>query len=420
MGASPEDRPRTAERPPAEIASPERWLDPFDWYAEMRENQPVRYDDDRECWDVFRYVDVDRVLDDPETFSSNPRLSNMDLPPEDEQSPIAETMLLADGDRHERLRGVVEDRFRARALAGRAGRFEEIAADLLEEAVAGGEMELIEELAYPFPVIVIAELLGVPAGDRPQFREWSRTLVESPEDTSEAGIERYRREQERVNEELMEYFETALADRAEQPREDLITELAAAERDRDLTHDEALGLCMLLLVAGNITTTNLIGNALRVLTAHPDAMERLAADDALLPAAVEEVLRYRSPVQAVARFATRDVELGGREISEGDVVVAWIGSANRDPAAFEAPDEFQVDRAPNQHFGFGRGTHYCLGAPLARMETRIALQGLFERVTDVRRASEQLQPVRSSFIHGVQEFHISFSPRQDAEAATTD
>lgn len=420
MGASPEDRPRTAERPPAEIASPERWLDPFGWYAEMRENDPVRYDDDRECWDVFRYADVDRVLDDPETFSSNPRLSTMDLPPESEQSPIAETMLLADGDRHDRLRGVVEDWFRARALAERADRFEGIAADLLEAAVSGGEMELIEEFAYPFPVIVIAELLGVPSEDRPQFRAWSRTLVETPEDTSEEGIERYRREQERVNEELMEYFEGKLAARAEQPRDDLISEITRAERGGELTHDEALGFCMLLLVAGNITTTNLIGNALRVLTAHPEAMERLAAEEALLPGAVEEVLRYRSPVQAVARFATRDVAVGGRDIGEGDVVVAWIGSANRDPAVFEAPEEFRIDRAPNQHFGFGRGTHYCLGAPLARMETRIALHGLFERVTDVRRAADELQPVRSSFIHGVQEFPITFGLRQDAEAAATD
>jgi len=418
MGASPEDRPRSAERPPAEIASPERWLDPFDWYAEMRETDPVRYDDDRECWDVFRYADVDRVLEDPETFSSDPRLSNMELP--EERSPIAETMLLADGDRHDRLRGVVEEWFRARSLAGRADRFEEIAADLLDEAVAGGEMELIEELAYPFPVIVIAELLGVPVDDRPQFREWSRILVESPEDTSEAGLERYRREQERVNEELMEYFEAALADRADQPREDLITELARVEGNGELSHDEALGLCMLLLVAGNITTTNLIGNALRVLTAHPEAMERLAAEPALLPGAVEEVLRYRSPVQAVARFATREVEVGGQTVGEGDVVVAWVGSANRDPEAFEAPEQFRVDRAPNQHFGFGRGTHYCLGAPLARMETRIALGGLFERVTDVRRESERLQPVRSSFIHGVQEFPISFSLRQDAETPATD
>ena len=179
---------QSLERVPRALSSREAWLDPFDWYAEMRANSPVRYDEHRQCWDVFRYEDVDRILDDPATFSSNPRLASaIDLPPEDEQSPVMETMLTADGDRHDRLRGVVEDWFRPRAIAERSARFEEIAAELLDDAVADGQMELVEEFAYPFPVIVIAELLGVPGEDRPQFRRWSETLIETPTDTSEAG-----------------------------------------------------------------------------------------------------------------------------------------------------------------------------------------------------------------------------------------
>lgn len=406
------EAPRTAERTPAELSSPDAWLEPFDWYAEMRESNPVRYDESRDCWDVFRYADADRVLDDPETFSSDPRRSpGLDLPPEEERSPLLETMLSTDGDRHDRLRGVVEDWFRPRALAGREPRLEEIAAGLLDDAVEGGEMDVIDDFAYPFPVIVIAELLGVPSDERPRFRRWSETLVESPTDTSREGLEEHRREQERVSEELAEYFSGKLDARAADPRDDLITVIAEAEADGELSREEALGFCMLLLVAGNVTTTNLIGNAMRCLTERPEALARAERGEAPLPSLVEEVLRYRSPVQALARFATREAELGGETIAEGDVVVPWIGSANRDPAAFDAPDEFRVDRAPNQHIGFGRGTHYCLGAPLARMEARIGLRALFDRVADVERAERDLTPVRSAFIYGVERFPVTFAER---------
>jgi len=408
---------QSLERVPRALSTREAWLDPFDWYTEMREDRPVRYDDNRQCWDVFRYDDVDRILDDPETFSSDPRLASaIDLPPEDEQSPILETMLTTDGERHGRLRGVVEDWFRPRAIAQRADRFEEIAASLLDDAIDGGRMDLVDDFAYPFPVIVIAELLGVPSEDRPQFRRWSETLVETPTDTSEEAMAAFQQRQQRAGEELADYFEAKLKDRAGEPQDDLISVIAEAASEDRLTHEEALGFCMLLLVAGNITTTNLIGNAMRCLTAHPEAMERLRSGDVGLESAIEEVLRYRSPVQALARIATRDVELRGMEIEAGDTVVPWLGSANRDPSAFDAPEQFRVDRAPNPHFGFGRGTHYCLGAPLARMEARLGLDALFERAVDIQRSGDQLQPVRSAFIYGVEEFPIEFRPHHDAES----
>jgi len=401
---------QSLERLPQALSTREAWLDPFDWYAEMRADAPVRYDDDRDCWDVFRYEDVDRILDDPETFSSDPRLaSGLDMPPPEEQSPIMETMLLTDGDRHDRLRGVVEDWFRPRAIVERADRFESLADGLLDDAVEGGRMELVESFAYPFPVIVIAELLGVPAEDRPQFRRWSETLVESPAPTDRSSAEAVRERQQQAGEELSEYFEGKLSAWQGDQRDDLISVISRAERDGDLTHEEALGFCMLLLVAGNITTTNLITNAMRCLTETPAALERLQSGEASTVSVIEEVLRYRSPVQALARIATDPVEIRGRAIDDGDVVVPWLGAANRDPEVFDSPGQFRVDRAPNPHFGFGRGTHYCLGAPLARLEARIALEGLFERVTDIRRVGGQLQPVRSAFIYGVESFPIEFT-----------
>ena len=407
---------QSLEQVPRALSTREAWLDPFDWYAEMRTASPVRYDDHRQCWDVFRYDDVDRILDDPETFSSNPRLASAIDPPGGEQSPILETMLTTDGDRHDRLRGVVEDWFRPRAIAARADRIEDIAVSLLDDAIDGGQMDLVDDFAYPFPVIVIAELLGVPSEDRPQFRRWSAALIETPTDTSEDAVEAFQQRQERASEELADYFEAKLDARRREPRDDLISAIAEAAGEDRLTHEEALGFCMLLLVAGNITTTNLVGNAMRCLTAHPDAMARVWSGETPMEHTIEEVLRYRSPVQALVRIATRDVELRGMQIETGDAVVPWLGSANRDPSVFDAPEQFYVDRAPNPHFGFGRGTHYCLGAPLARLEARIGLRTLLDHAADIRRSGDQLQPVRSAFIYGVEELPIEFQPHHDAES----
>ncbi|SFR64423.1 cytochrome P450 [Halogeometricum limi] len=401
---------QTLERVPLELSTTESWLDPFDWYAEMRENHPVRYDERRRVWDVFRYADAARILSDPMTFSSDPtRATELDLPEPEARGPLFETMLTSDGSRHDRLRGVVEESFRPRSLVPRAPHIRDVADDLLDDVVDRGEMDLIADFAYPLPVVVIAELLGVPTEDRPTFKRWSDTLVETPADTSEAGLEAFARERRRVDDELRAYFEAILDDRRTDPRDDLVSDIVHAESDGEtLSHEEAVGFCILLLVAGNVTTTNLLGNAVRCLTAHPDAMARLAADPTLTTTAVEEVLRYRSPVQALVRVATRDVELAGADVHTGDAVVPWLGSANRDPAVFDAPDEFRIDRTPNSHLGFGRGTHYCLGAPLARLEARIALEQLFARVTDVERASTELDPVRSAFIYGVRSFPIRY------------
>jgi cytochrome P450 len=399
---------------PEELSTPEAWLCPYDWYAQMRETDPIRYDDSRDVWDLFGYADIDEVLDDTETFSSDPTVAaDVDLPPEDERSPVFETMLLTDPPDHDRLREVVADWFRPRALADRRPRIEAIAESLVDDVIEAGEMDVVDDFSAPLPIIVIAELLGVPSDDRAQFRRWSETLIETPSQRTEAAIEDLRERQERATDELIEYFETKLDERRAAPRDDLLSVIVNAEEDgQTLSHDEAIGLCLLLLVAGNITTTNLLGNAMRCLTAHPDEMARLERDLQLLPTAIEEVLRYRSPVQAVVRVATRDVDIGGTQIANGDVLTLWLGAANRDPAVFDDPDQFRVDRTPNPHFGFGRGTHYCLGAPLARLEATVGLTELFSRVTDIERTTTALEPVRSAFIYGVRSFPITFRPRE--------
>jgi cytochrome P450 len=205
------------------------------------------------------------------------------------------------------------------------------------------------------------------------------------------------------------YFLTQLDERREAPRDDLLTTIATAEgEDGRLSEREALGTCMLLLVAGNITTTNLVANAVRSLDEHDPDWSSSFADERRLGTAIEEVLRYRSPVQAMTRVPLESVELRGETLEVGDQVVVWLGSANRDERQFPDADRFVPDRTPNQHLGFGYGTHYCLGAPLARLEARVALDELTTRLADIRVADDDLRPVRSSFIYGVESLPVSY------------
>lgn len=391
---------------PEELSTREGWLEPFSWYERMRAEEPIHYDEQREIWDVFRYEDTKAVLRDDSAFSSDPQNTPRFDVPEEEQSPIMDTILFTDPPDHRRLRTVVEEFFRPNAIADLAPRIEEITTTHLDEA--GSEMEIVEDLAYPMPVIVIAELLGVPSSDRKQFKEWSDALVARPEGESEAALHAFQERQERVLEELTEYFSGMIEARRADPRDDLITAILAAKTEgKKLSEREVLGFCMLLLVAGNITTTNLITNAMRCFGERPETMTELRQGDLPFETTIEEVLRYRSPVQALFRVATTDTRLGGHEISEGEGVMTWIGAANRDDEQFSEPNRFVPDRRPNQHLGFGYGSHFCLGAPLARLEAKIALQQLLSRTNEIEIRDEKLSPVRSSFIYGVESLPIS-------------
>ncbi|NHN61216.1 MULTISPECIES: cytochrome P450 [Halorussus] len=398
---------------PRELESRESWLEPFDWYREMRDEAPVRYDEDRRTWDVFRYEDVKRVLDDDETFSVNPRLASDFVEPDNPgEGLIFDTMLFQDPPRHDELRGVVDEEFQPRTLREREPHFRELAADLLDEAVEedGGELEVVDDLAYPFPVTVIAELLGVPAAERDRFKTWSDTLVSAASD-DEAG-EEFAERQQQTQLEMAQYFMEMIEDRRENPQDDLMSQIVTAETGDGgrLSQEEALGMCILLLIAGNITTTNLIANAVRCFAGgDADLFEELRGDERRLGTALEEVLRHRSPVQAMSRVAAEDVTLRGENIAEGDRIIVWLGSANRDERQFDDPDEFRPDRSPTGHLGFGHGTHYCLGAPLARLEGRIALSELLDRVEGVELAAADLEPTRSSFVYGVDSLPIRYS-----------
>lgn len=385
-------------------------MEPFDWYREMRENASVRSDPGRNSWNAFRYADVKRILNDDGTFSANPRLADDFREPERMgEGLIFDTMFFQDPPRHDELRGVVDDAFQPRALRNLEPYVRELAADLLDDALAKNDagMELIDEFAYPLPVIVIAKLLGVPADERDQFKRWSETLVAAA--SADEGAEEFVEHQQQAQQEMALYVLELIEERREDPRDDLLSRIVTAELDDGsrLAQEEVLGMYILLLVAGNITTTNLIANAVRCFDEH-DLFDPLANDEVALMPAIEEALRYRSPVQAMTRIAKRDVTLQGETIKEGGRIVVWLGSANRDERRFADADRFVPDRTPNQHLGFGHGIHSCLGAPLARLEARIALSELLDRLRGARIAETQLEPTRSSFIYGVESLPIRY------------
>jgi cytochrome P450 len=376
-------------------------LDPFPWYEQMRRTQPVFYDQENKLWHVFLYDDVRTILNDPATFSSEVRQRTMS---EEERKQVGNPSILGmDPPRHRQLRTLVTQAFTPRTVANLAPRINELVNEYLDKVSAHGRMDVIEDLAYPLPVTVIAELLGVPTADQALFKHWSDTIV-SLDQSSEERI--------RVIKEMNTYLKAITDQRRQQSQDDLISALIAAQVDGEhLSEEDLLDFYRLLLVAGNETTTNLIGNAMVCFDEHPESIEQMRADPSLIPSALEEVLRFRSPIQRLIRVATKDTELHGQAIKAGDLVSPWLGSANRDESQFPHPNSFDIRRSPNRHLAFGHGIHFCVGAPLSRIESKIAYEVIVQRFSDIKRdRSIELQriPAASAFF-GVQRLPVTFS-----------
>jgi erythromycin 12 hydroxylase len=356
------DLPPTAEDEPALLA----------WLAAMRDEHPV-WRDRYGMWHVFRHSDVEAILRDPATFSSD----TARLVPA--AAPVRRGMLTQiDPPEHRALRRLVSATFTPRMVAGLEPRIRSLTGQLLDDA--GERFDQVDALAFPLPVIVIAELLGLPADDRPLFRTWADGLfnmqVGDPNDP-ELGPQ-----VAAAMSEIIDYLLRACRARRAEPRDDLISALVTTEVEgRVLDDEEAANFSMLLLLAGHITTTVLLGNAVRTFDENPGVWDELRADPALIPAAIEEVLRLRSPFVQVGRATVRAVEVGGVEIPADALVLPWLLSANRDPAAHREPDRFDLRRGlgGGAQLAFGHGVHFCLGAPLARLEGRVALEELTGR-----------------------------------------
>src|SRR2546425_10365220 len=356
--------------------------DPYALFARARREHPAWRHEGLPVVPVSRHGDCQAILRDPQAWSSA-----FPPPPGFAPEDVPRSMLVMDPPEHTRLRGLVSLAFTPRRVRQLAPRIEAIAHELLDGALARREVDLVEALTYPLPVVVIAELIGVPAEDRAQFRAWSNAIV-APLGTvffEVAPPERVATLR-RVRGELEAYFVRLVEARRREPRDDLLSALVAAElQGSRLSFAELLAMLILLLVAGNETTTHLIGNAVLALLAHPDALAALRADPSRVPAAVEEVLRFSSPVQMDPRLATREAQLQGVAVAAGEVVLCWLGSANRDEAVFEHPDVFDIGREQKPDVAFGFGPHYCLGASLATLEAEVALRVLLERTRRLRR-----------------------------------
>jgi cytochrome P450 len=368
-------------------------LNPFPWYRMMRERAPVFFDASQQTWHVFRYADVQRVLSDYTDFSSGFG---------SDATALSNSLIATNPPRHRQLRALVTQAFTPKAVDDLAPRIAQITNQLLDAVQSRGQLDLVQDLAYPLPVIVIAELLGVPAEERDQFKAWSDAVTS----ISGEGVAAQR--------EMAAYFSRLVEQRRHDPRNDLISALVHAQVDGEhLSMPELLGFCVLLLIAGNETTTNLIGNAMLCLDESPPAYDALLQQPDLLADAIEEVLRFRSPVQSMFRIVARPTELGRQRLDTGQTVLAWIGSANRDELAFEAADErFDIHRSPNKHLAFGHGIHFCLGAPLARLESRIALSLILKRLPNLHRLRDDpLEAQDSLVVYGVKRLPMAFDVR---------
>jgi cytochrome P450 len=364
-------------------------------------------------WFVTCYEDVERILRDDKCFVRDWRKTLSPeqlatLPPRPLVLELLDNhMLNTDGDDHRRLRGLVSKAFTPGMIEQREPQIQDIADQLLDKVQACGEMDLIDDYAFPLPIIVIADLLGVPAADRDKFRVWSNATV-TPQVTQD--------DQQRF-ESLMQDFTTYLRhlfeQRRQQPREDLITALLQAEERGDrLSEVELFSLVVLLIVAGHETTVNLIANGVLALLQNPEQFTLLKQDPALIPSAIEEVLRYDSPLeQALIRWAAEDLEVGGQAIKRGEAIVPVLTAANRDRLQFADGNTLDITRQPNRHLSFGRGIHSCLGAPLARLEGKIALQTLLRRIPNIRLNIDpgNLSWRLSPFIRGLTALPVAWS-----------
>ncbi|MBI3784863.1 MAG: cytochrome P450 [Deltaproteobacteria bacterium] len=379
--------------------------DPYPFLRELRQRRPVYFSPVLREWFLSRHQDIASVLRDSR-FSVERGRSNLfkrlqpfrGLRPDFTEA-IMRNLLMLDPPDHTRLRRLVVKAFTPRLVEGLRPRIQAIVDELLQEMEGQGEVDLVQALAYPLPVIVICEMLGVPSEDRAQLKKWSDDMAALLDPLQASGGMEYL---ERVYVDLAAYFRNIFTQRRAQPRDDLISSLVAVEdQGEHLSEAELLSLCAVILGAGHETTTNLIGNAVVALLRHPAERRRLQDNPDCIGSAVEEFLRYDSPVQLTDRVALEDCEIGGQRIRKGVMVGMLLGAANRDPERFADPDRLDLTRQDNDHLAFGHGVHFCLGASLARIETQVAIASLLRRFPELSADPTALTYRRSMVLRGV-------------------
>ena len=385
--------------PLVDLADPAFFADPYPVYRRLRDEDPA-HQVATGAWLLSRYDDVSRALRDHDRFSSSPM--NMG-------APGFKFLIGSDPPDHTRLRRLVNRPFHPAAIAQLEPRIRAICAELVDELCEAndrGDADLVQHVGYPLPVIVIAELLGIPGERRADFKRWSDAMLGGmSEDFDRAGGAVAAME-------MFGYFNEVIAERRSAPGDDLVSLLVGGPEPLD--NQELLMFCMLLLVAGNETTTNLISNGALALFDRPDAVARLRAAPDLIPAAIEEALRFDAPVQSLMRRVVEDVEIGGRRLPAGEQVVVLYGAANRDERRYDRADDFVVDRYAGvkgvaDHVGFGAGIHYCLGAPLARLEAKVVAETLLARTRGMHRTGDGRRTA-NLLVRGMTALPVAFEP----------
>ncbi len=401
-----------------------RWRDdPYPTYRALRDEAPVHWSEASRCFCVSRYDDVQRVLNDPETFSSRamftvlmnggeeklPRLSwkaikslarfmlaSRALPT---AFVNARNLIASDGPLHNSMRSIVNRGFTPRRILAWEPRIREIVAECMEKLGRGEAFDVVRDLAIPLPVTIIAEMLGIDPERHADFKRWSDTTIYYA--TGSGRADRFADEFTTSFVELTRYLREVSRERRQHPTDDLLSVLLSTQDGENGLNDmEVTMFVNLLMLAGNETTTNLIGNAVNALLDHPQELSQVAAEPTLVAPLIEETLRYDAPVQIVFRTATRDTELCGTRIPEGSWVAPLLGSANRDERRFDDPDRFHVGRGPQGHVGFGFGKHFCLGASLARLEATAALEAIVPELGQRRKREPKLQLIDSFLVRG--------------------
>jgi cytochrome P450 len=388
--------------------------DPFPVLRRLQAENPVHWSEILKSWVLTRYDDVRAALADPRLSAD--RLTSF-LRHQAGDRPLAEALaelgrslglwaVFTDPPLHTRLRGLLTDAFTPRAVETLRPTVRALVDALIDGVAAAGRLDLVRDIAAPLPVAVIGDLLGVPRADGPALKRWSDDLATFV-GSAVATPDKYERAAASLRE-MNAYFRALAAERRARPRQDVLSALVAAAGQGRLADDELVASCTLLLFAGHETTTNLIGNGVLALLRHPDQCERWRRDPTLTATAVEELLRFEGPGQALVRVALDDLVIGGRRIRRGDRLFVMINAANRDPRRFVDPDRLDLGREPNPHLTFGHGRHFCVGAPLARLEAQVALPRLLERLPGLALAASRLEWIDSLIFRGVRALPLTF------------
>jgi cytochrome P450 len=393
------------------LLDPDVLADPYPLYRRLRTESPVHWDPYLHAWVVTRYADVVTVL---HRFSAarTPTPEQLDAIGLSSLAPVAalmvRQMLFLDAPAHTRIRSLAAQAFTPRRVAELRRHIQEIADTLLDAVVARGRMDVIQDLAAPLPAIVTAEMLGVPTADHLQLKAWSADFAEML-GNFQHNPDRAARVL-RSTEDMLDYFRAAVREQRTRPRPGLVSAMLQADIDGDrFTEDEVIANCIITMIGGQETTTNLIGNGVLALLRHPDELERLRREPALIGSAIEELLRYESPSQHTARLAPEDTVLGGQQIRRRQAVIAVMAAGNRDPERFPDPDRLDLARPDNRHLAFGWAAHFCFGAPLARLEGQIAVSTLLRRLAALRLETSPLTWRTNLGLRGLTGLPITFT-----------